>query len=338
LYNIGREWSLEYLEKIYKRLGTKFDGYYPESLTGEYGYGMVMEGLKKGIFIKGEGGAIIFPGSKYGLHERVFINALGLPTYETKDFGNAIAKQVDFPYDQSIIVTGNEINDYFKVVIKALSLLHTEVGEKAIHLGHGMVRLPEGKMSSRTGKILRGEWLLDEAKKYASKLSDSEEIAEQVGTGAIKYALLKSSIGKDVEFNFEESISFEGNSGPYLQYTFARTQSVLEKGKGESVKGEETKKVLHPLALNLTPEESEILRLLARFPEIVEEAAIRFAPNVLCTYLFELAQSFNLFYQKLPILKADEDARAFRLFLTGKTGNVLKNGLDLLGIKAPQRM
>src|SRR5258708_33361329 len=106
---------------------------------------MVMEGLKTGIFIKGENGAIIFPGSKYGLHERVFINSLGLPTYETKDFGNAIAKQVDFPYDQSIIVTGNEINDYFYVVIKALSLLHAEVGEKTIHIGHGMVRLPEGK-------------------------------------------------------------------------------------------------------------------------------------------------------------------------------------------------
>ena len=205
-------------------------------MTGEYGYGMVMDGLKKGVFIKGEGGAIIFPGSKYGFHERVFINALGLPTYETKDFGNAIAKQVDFKYDESLIVTGNEINDYFHVVIKALSLLHPEVGEKTRHLGHGMVRLPEGKMSSRTGKILRGEWLLDEAKKYASKLSDSEKVAEEVGVGAIKYALLKSSIGKDVEFNFEESISFEGNSGPYLQYTFARTQSVLQHRVGRRLK------------------------------------------------------------------------------------------------------
>src|SRR6185369_48640 len=163
LYKIGREWSLAYFETIYERLGTKFAGYYPESRTGEFGYGMVMEGLKKDVFEKGEGGAIIFPGSKYGLHERVFINSLGLPTYETKDFGNAVVKQKDFAYDKSVIVTGNEINDYFHVVIKALSLLYAELGEKTFHLGHGMVRLPEGKMSSRTGKIKTGESLLDAA-------------------------------------------------------------------------------------------------------------------------------------------------------------------------------
>lgn len=331
IYKIGREWSLEYFEIIYKRLGTKFNGYYPESLTGEYGYGMVLDGLKKGVFAKGEGGAIIFPGSKYGLHERVFINALGLPTYETKDFGNAIAKQVDFAYDGSLIVTGNEINDYFQVVIKALCLLHPEVGEKTKHLGHGMVRLPEGKMSSRTGKILRGEWLLDEAKKYASKLSDSEETAEAVGIGAIKYALLKNSIGKDIEFNFEESISFDGNSGPYLQYTFARTQSVLRKGLV-------TREGLWQMPPAITAEERNVLRLLVRFSEVVEEAAKRYAPNVLCTYLFELAQAFNLFYQKFQILKAQDDIRDFRLQLTAKTGDTLKNGLQLLGIAAPESM
>jgi arginyl-tRNA synthetase len=333
LYKIGREWSLEYFERIYKRLGTKFDGYYPESLTGEYGYGMVVDGLKKRVFVKGEGGAIIFPGSKYGLHERVFINALGLPTYETKDFGNAIAKQVDFPYDQSIIVTGNEINDYFQVVIKALSLLHPEVGEKTKHIGHGMVRLPEGKMSSRTGKILKGEWLLDEAKHYALKLSDSEEIAEMVGTGAIKYALLKNSIGKDVEFSFEESISFDGNSGPYLQYTFARTESVLRKSQISNLKSQ-----ISMESLKVTQQERDILRLLNQFPEIILEAAQRYSPHILCTYLFDLAQAFNFFYQKLPILKAEERERDFRLQLTQSTGIVLKQGLYLLGIQAPEKM
>lgn len=333
LYKVGRAWSLEYFELIYARLGTKFDGYYPESMTGEYGYGMVLDGLKKGVFEKGEGGAIIFPGSKYGLHDRVFINSLGLPTYETKDFGNAIAKQKDFDYDVSLIVTGNEINDYFNVVIKALVMLHPEVGEKTTHFGHGMVRLPEGKMSSRTGKIIRGEWLLNEAKEFAKKLSDSDEVAEQVGVGAVRYALLKNGIGKNVAFNFEESISFDGNSGPYLQYVYVRAQSVLEKAGRKNEERSIENKELH-----IEGEERELLRLLVRFPEVIEEAAVRYAPHLLCAYLFELAQAFNSFYQKSPILKAKDETKVFRLSLTEKTGQVLKEGLTLLGIKVPDKM
>ena len=333
LYKVGREWSLAYFETIYARLGTKFDGYYPESRTGEFGYGMVMDGLEKGIFVKGDGGAIIFPGSKHGLHDRVFINSLGLPTYETKDFGNAVAKQKDFAYDQSIIVTGNEINEYFHVIIKALGLLVPELGEKTIHVGHGMVRLPEGKMSSRTGKIKTGESLLDAAKIQAKQLSESEDeaLADQIGQAAVKYAFLKSSIGKDIIFDFEESVSFDGNSGPYLQYTFARTQSVLLKA--------EISNFQFPISnFKLQIEERELLRLLSRFPEVIEEAAKRLSPNILCNYLFELAQAFNLFYQKCPILKAEEETKAFRLTLTKSTGETVKKGLNLLGIKAPEKM
>jgi len=189
-------------------------------------------------------------------------------------------------------------------------------------------------MSSRTGKILKGEWLLDEAKKYARKLSDSEEVAEEVSVGAIKYALLKNSIGKDVEFNFEESISFAGNSGPYLQYTFARTQSVLSKSKGDP--SDKNQKLAQSFIMQ--PEERDMLRLLARYPEEVSEAANRYAPHILCTYLFDLAQAYNLFYQKLPILKAEDEVRDFRLKITQNTGNVLKMGLGLLGIKAPEKM
>lgn len=331
LYKIGREWSLAYFETIYERLGTQFDGYYPESRTGEYGYGMVLEGLKEGVFEKGEGGAIIFPGGKYGLHNRVFINALGLPTYEAKDLGNAIAKQKDFSYDLSVIVTGNEINEYFQVVIKALSMLEQQLGDKAVHIGHGMVRLPEGKMSSRTGKIKTGESMLDTAKEQALKLSqsDNQVLADQIGNAAIKYAFLKSSIGKDIIFDFEESVSFEGNSGPYLQYVFVRTQSVLKKAGGLT-----TGTVRH----ELQEEERELLKLLSRFEEAVEEAASRFAPNILCIYLFELAQAFNVFYQKCPILKEEDAVKDFRLFLTKATGETIKNGLNLLGIQAPERM
>src|SRR6185369_11499776 len=297
----------------------------------EFGYGMVMEGLKKDVFEKGEGGAIIFPGSKYGLHERVFINSLGLPTYETKDFGNAVVKQKDFAYDKSVIVTGNEINDYFHVVIKALSLLYAELGEKTFHLGHGMVRLPEGKMSSRTGKIKTGESLLDAAAQQAKKLSEStdEKLAEQIGQAAVKYAFLKSGIGKDIIFDFEESVSFDGNSGPYIQYTFARTQSVLRKaGELSVVKNH----------LSLADEERDLLRLLSRFPEIVQEAADRLSPNIVCAYLFDVSQAFNLFYQKHQILRAEGDLLQFRLSLTKSTGETLKKGLNLLGIQAPEKM
>jgi len=399
IYNIGRAWSLEYFEMIYKRLGMNFNGYYPESRTGEFGYGMVLEGLKKGIFEKGEGGAIIFPGQKDGLHNRVFINSMKLPTYETKDFGNSVAKHKDFAYDKSIIVTGNEINEYFHVVLKALTLYKRELGENTKHIGHGMVRLPEGKMSSRTGKIIRGEWVLDEAKKRTktiidsnkkdSELSENEksEIAEIVAQGAIKYAFLKQGIGENISFDFNSSLSFEGNSGPYLQYTYARTRSVL--GKAGSLKyddyirsqenpafqvGDELSSDMsssfrgNPALLTLggrhnnyknyieaNSEELSLLRALVHFPEVVEEAAGTFNPSLVCTYLYDLAQKFNTFYARHKILDAQskrvkeqesksvklfsgQAVQQFRLSLTSATGQVLKNGLKLLGILAPSRM
>ena len=334
LYTVGREWSMEYFEEIFRRLGTNFDGYYPESIAGERGYQLVLENKAKGIFVESQG-AIVFPGEKFNLHTRVFINQLGLPTYEAKELGLAPWKYEDFPYDLSIIITGNEVNEYFKVLLTALNVINAELGAKAKHFSHGMVKLPEGKMSSRTGKIITGEWLLDEAKQFALKLSDSEDVAELVGVGAIKYALLKNGVGKDVSFSFEESISFEGNAGPYLQYTYARTQSVLRKGLGTREQGLE-RQVSSPKSL--TFEDRDVLRLLVRFPEIVAESGERFAPQILCTYLFELAQAFNLFYQKSPILKAEVEVRNFRLHLTAQTGEVLQNGLHLLGIAAPEHM
>lgn len=342
IYSLGRKWSLEYFESIYSRVGMKFDGYYPESRTGEFGYGMILDGLKKGIFEKGEGGAIIFPGEKYGLHNRVFINSLKLPTYETKDFGNAVAKYKDFPYDKSIIVTGNEINAYFDVVLKALSMYRKELAEATTHIGHGMVRLPEGKMSSRTGKIIKGEWILDEAKKKlieAHKMED--EIAEQVAQAAIKYAFLKQGIGGDIAFDFETSLSFEGNSGPYLQYTVARCNSVIQKAPHLQVEN------LQGAYSNLNEEELLVLRTLVRFSEVIANAAKNYSPNLLCNYLYDLASKFNTFYAKYKILKPDDpkftgdwnlEIGNFRLALTSAVGTVLKNGLKLLGIQAPERM
>ncbi|MBI4035254.1 MAG: arginine--tRNA ligase, partial [Candidatus Chisholmbacteria bacterium] len=362
LYQKGRAWSLEYFETIYQRLGTKFDGYYFESQAGEMGVKLVRGWLKKGVFKESEG-AIIFPGERYGLHTRVFINALGLPTYEAKELGLAPMKYKDWAYDRSVIVTGNEINEYFKVLIAAMKQVEPELGERTRHIGHGMVRLPTGKMSSRKGGVLTGEWLVDEVKGRVNQIiskSDNQltgdeagEISEMIAVGAVKYALLKNSVGQDVVFDLDKSVALEGNSGPYLQYTFARTQSVLRKARGiwQVARGQE----LRATSYELNSEELGILRWLYRFPEVVAAAGERYEPSQICTYLYEIAQRFNTFYNKHSILGgagdrqkalgtrqeeeiATNDQKTFRLAMTAGVGQVIKNGLGMLGIKCPERM
>lgn len=330
LYDAGKKWSLEYFDTIYKRLGTHYEKHYFESEVGEIGAELVRKYIGD-IFIEDQG-AIIFPGKKYALHNRVFINSLGLPTYEAKELGLAPTKYADFPYDTSVIITGNEINEYFKVLLKALSFINPDLSEKTHHLGHGMVRLPSGKMSSRTGNVITGEWLLDSAKQniMANYPEMDSETAEMVAVAAVKYALLKSGIGHDVEFSLEQSISLEGNSGPYLQYTYARTQSVIRKAGTNNYE-------LITNNYEFEQEELALLRFLVRFPDLVAEAAESFSPNLICTYLFELAQKFNLFYQKHSILEGGEK-KEFRLALTLAVGQTLKNGLYLLGIQSPEKM
>ncbi len=335
LYEKGRQWSLDYFETIYKRLGTKFDFYYFESKVGEIGLKLVKQYVSEGIFEESEG-AVVFPGKQFGLHTRVFINSQGFPTYEAKELGLAPTKYEDFPYDQSIIVTGNEIIEYFKVLMAALAKIRPDLALKTKHIPHGMVRLKQGKMSSRTGDVVTGQWLLDETKgKIKERFSEiKDEVAEQVAVGAVKYALLKSGLGRDIVFDFEESINLEGNSGPYLQYTYARTRSVLAKSRIQNSEFRISLARSHLARLEV--EELVLLRLLHRFPEVVGEAAEKFTPNFLCNYLFNLAQAFNLFYQKHQIIGSQQEA--FRLSLTRAIGQTLKEGLDLLGIVAPQRM
>ena len=328
-YNKGKEWSLEYFNSLYKRLGTKFEHHYFESEVGKIGVELVREFLKKGVFEESDG-AIIFPGEKYGLHNRVFINSLGLPTYEAKDMGLAGEKNKDFPYDRSIIITAQEQAEYFKVVLKALEQIRPELAKKTTHISHGMVRLPSGKMSSRTGEVITGEWLMDEAvariqKEYPEMDS---ETSEKVGLAAVKFALLKASIGRDIEFNFDESIALSGASGPYLQYTYVRTKSVLDKYKVSSIKYK-----VSNTENRLNSEEKEVLRQLVYFPETLQMAAEKMSPNLVAEYLFELSQKFNLFYQKHKISENE-----FRLKLTESVGIVLKNGLHLLGIEQVEKM
>ena len=335
LYDKGREWSLEYFEEIYKRFGTKFDEYFFESETGERGRELVEEGLLKGIFEKSDG-AVVFRGEKYGLHTRVFINSTGLPTYEAKELGLAVMKYERYPYDLAFVVTGNEIVEYFKVVKAALRELRLELTERITHIPHGMLRLKGGKMSSRTGDVIRALDVLREAKgvikgkiKDEMNFSDEqkEEISEQVALGALKYSILHQSVGKDIIFDFETSLSFDGDSGPYLQYTYARAKSILRKAgiKGSIDKG---------MALNEYVVHVE--RELLHFPDAVAEALQKRDPHFIAHYLFNLAQKFNTFYGNERILEDKIDV--YKLAITEAVAITLKNGLNLLGIEAPEEM
>ena len=345
LYKRGRRWSLRYFKKLYKRLGTKFDHYYFESEVGDVGARIVKKGLQKGIFQESQG-AVIFPGEKekYGLHNRVFINSQGLPTYEAKELGLAPTKYKDFKYDLSLIVTGNEIIDYFCVVLAAMGEVYPNLAAKTRHVTHGMVRLPEGKMSSRTGNVIIAENLLDEVKLRVLEImetstsivskKDRERTAEVIAVGAVKYSLLRVSLGKNIAFDLEKSLSLDGDSGSYLQYTYARCKSIARKA------GNPKSQIRNPKQpQNLTREELDILRLVYRFPEVVKEAAEKFSPNLLCNFAFDLAQRYNLFYNTHRVLQAEtKEAKGFRLLLTAAVAQLLKNSLSLLGISAPERM
>ncbi len=335
LFETGRKWSLDYFESIYVILGTKFNGYYPESIVGEYGLKQVKAHLEDGIFERSEG-AIIFPGEKYGLHNRVFINSLGLPTYEAKELGLGVKKYEDYKYDRSIIVTGNEINEYFKVLMLALSKIQPEIAEKTIHLGHGMVRMIGSKMSSRKGNVLTFDDLYEAVKSKIDGLlkdfdpKEKEQVLKMVAVGAIKFAMLKHQPTVDTIFDIEKSVALQGDSGPYIQYTYARARSILRK--------------LQPIdeiklkVDSLEKEERQILQKIEYFPGMIEDALETLHPNVVALYLLELAGDFNLFYQKHRIIDAGEDKKMLRLALTQTVSAILKQGLYLLGIEAPEKM
>ncbi len=330
LWKETRQWSLDYFETIYKRVDTHFDRYFFESeCLG--GVDKANQAVKKGILQESEG-AIIFKGEDYGFDTRVFVNSLGLPTYEAKELALAEKEFSEFGnLDKIIHVVGPEQASFFKVTFKVEELLDPLYKDKQYHLSYGWVRLKQGKMSSRTGDVVLGEWLLDEAKQEIKKEFPEmdEQTAEKVAVGAVKYSMLQFGTSSEISFSFEESISLQGDSGPYLQYACARANSVLKSAQyqfKEPVKSE-----------NLEKEEREVLRKIEYFEEMIAEAAKNYAPNIIASYLTDLAKTFNLFYQKHRILKAEEKME-FRLALTSAVAIVLKKGLYLLGIEAPERM
>ncbi len=337
LYDQGRKESLAYFEKIYKKLGTKFDRLFFESEVAGIGKEIVEDGLKKGVFEKGEKGAIIFKGEKFGFHTRVFINSEGLPTYEAKDLALPELKYKYFKYDRSIIITASEQNAYFDVMLTALKQINPQLAEKTKHIGHGMMRLPEGKMSSRTGKVVTAEFLLNEVEKLVAEkikgrdLSDKEkkEIIEKVAIGALKYSILKQSIGSDIVYDFEKSISFEGDSGPYLQYSYARAQSVLRKARAEKIKAS---------LKNIPDEITSLEKMMHQFPEIIEKAGKEYEPHFILLYLTELAREFNNYYAKNKIVDKTDEFSPYKVALAEAFSIIMKNGLWLVGISALEKM
>ena len=337
LYSIGKKISLEHFDKIYKKLGTKFDELISESQVISLGKKIVEKGLTEGVFERGDNGAIIFKGEKYGLHTRVFINSEGLPTYEAKDLGLAEFKDGKYKYDQSVVITASEQNDYFKVMLCAMDKVAPKLAEKTKHIGHGMLRLPEGKMSSRTGKVITGESLIEKVEELVKEkikgreLSEKEktEITENVAVGAVRYSILKQSIGSDIIYDFDKSISFEGDSGPYLQYSYTRAESVLRKAKAEKIKTSFKK---------IPDEVSELEKKMYYFPEVILKSQKEYEPHYLALYLTELAGLFNSYYAQNKIVDKNDDFSPYKVALANAFAIIMRNGMLLLGIKSLERM
>lgn len=329
LWEKGRKVSLDHFEEIYKRVGVHYDKYYFESETAKRGKEIVLSHIEDGVFERHDG-AVVYRGEQDGLHTRVFLTSQEYATYEGKDLALAIIKDEEVHYDKSVILTGNEQLEYFAVMLAALKKIKPELASKTQHLTFGHVRLKEGKMSSRTGDVITASWLLDEVIKRVNQTFPDmdQETSEKVGVGSVKYSMLKFSIPSDIHFDFEESISIEGNSGPYLQYTYVRTQSVLAKSN-ESLNQDGSLE-------RLEVEELDLLRFLSQYPYHLETAAKTFAPNLLCNYLFEISQKYNLFYQKYRVIGSENEA--VRLSLTKAVGKVLKSGLTTLGIETVEKM
>lgn len=328
LYDQGKKESLKHFNIIYKKLGTKFDEFIFESQTGVIGKEIVLENIGK-VFEKGENGAIIFKGEKFGLHTRVFINSEGLPTYEAKDLGLAKLKYQKYKYDKSVVVTGNEVNDYFKVMLCALEQFSPDLAKRTKHIGHGMLRLPEGKMSSRTGNVITGESLIDKVQELIKEKNQDEKISETISIGAIKYSVLKQSIGSDIIYDFDKSISFEGDSGPYLQYAYARAGSVLKKAQSEKIK---------PSFIKIPQISGQLEKKFFHFPEIVLKASESFEPHFLVLYLTELAGEFNSYYAKNKIVDNEDEYSSYKVALTKAFLEIMRNGLWLLGIETLEKM
>ena len=327
IYWTCRQWSYDYFNDFYNRIGTKFEKYYPESEIAALGLATVLEQKEKGVYTESNG-AVVFEGEPYGLHTRVFVNKEGLPTYEAKDVGLSIKKWQDYHYDQSVIITGNDIIEYMKVVLKSIEQFKPELSSRTKHITHGNVKLVGGvKMSSRKGNFLRATDVLDmvaDANEAAQGNRDDAPIL-----GAIKYAFLKFKIGADSSFDPKESVSIQGNSGPYLQYALARAKSIIKNIDSKNID-------FNSLSDNYTKYERDLLFKITEYTDVIQQATIELTPHILCTYLYELAQIFNRFYENSRVI--GDERENIRLYLVMAYVTILSNGLKVLGIPTPEKM
>lgn len=323
IYWTCREWSYAYFDAFYERIGTQFEKYYPESSVAERGLKEVR--AQVGEVFDESNGAVVFAGEAFGLHTRVFINREGLPTYETKDVGLIFHKYDDYRFDRSIVITANEQEQYMAVVLKAIEQFAPELARSSTHLTHGIVKLAGGvKMSSRKGNFLRAVDVLNVASEANAELNG--EADERVSLGAVKYAFLRQRMGGDIIYDPKESVSLQGNSGPYLQYAHARACSIINK----SAKSPELSEGV------LDSAERLLVRKLSEYTEVVSDATRELTPHIICTYLFDLAQTFNRFYESSRII--DDPREAHRLALAVRYRDTLAHGLAILGISAPESL
>jgi arginyl-tRNA synthetase len=325
IYWTTRQWSFDYFDAFYKLIDVETMRYYPESQTATVGMKVVEEQLAKGVLKKSDG-AVVFEGdgSKH-LHTRVFVTSKGLPTYETKDIGVIWMEKQDYDFSHRYLLTGNDQKEYMRVVFAAAEAFRPELAGTMTHLTNGTVKFADGKkMSSRLGNVTRALDVIDIVREKVSELIDDKELVDTVTLGAIKYAFARYRLGGDIAFDIEETVSLQGNSGPYLQYAHARARRILEKTGSFTMPS------------TVRDEDRTLVRKLGEYSEVVELAVRTLEPHHICNYLFELAQEFNRYYEKNQV--AGNEHETHRAGIVALYADTLAAGLGLLGIVAPARM
>lgn len=328
LYWWGRQLSYEYFDRFYARIGVKFDRYYPESTVAVRGLTEVRQGLDRGVYEESDG-AVVYKGEKFGLHTRVFINQNGLPTYEAKDVGLIFTKWDDYHFDESVVVTGNDIIEYMKVVLASVSEMAPKLPERTRHLTHGQVKLPGNeKMSSRKGNFLKAVDVID----MVTRELGSSSVDEKVVLAALRYAFLKYKMGGDIIFDPKESVAMTGNSGVYLLYSAVRAKKVLQRVGGSAllVRGAGGHGSSEALFVR------KLSKKIVQYQDVLREAVAEKAPNKICAYLFELAQEFSRFYENVKVAGNENEAEL--VVIVRAYANVMEHGLGLIGVEVPEEM
>lgn len=347
LWTMMNNWVYAGFDETYKRMGVDFDKIYYESQTYLEGKGKVLEGLEKGVFYRREDGSVWADLTGDGLDEKLLLRADGTSVYMTQDIGTAKLRFDDYPINKMIYVVGNEQNYHFQVLSILLDKLGFEFGKGLVHFSYGMVELPEGKMKSREGTVVDADDLMEEMISTAREISqelgkldglttlEAEKIASMVGLGSLKYFILKVDPRKNMTFNPKESIDFNGNTGPFIQYTYARICSVLRKAAEQGIT------LPNQLAANIALSEKEegLIQLTSDFESVVKDAGNEYSPAIIANYVYDLVKEYNQFYHDFSILREEnEDVKVFRLVLSANVAKVVKKGMSLLGIEVPERM